>query len=144
MGRSVSRVGGDAQLRAYRAVAGNLRLAYSQFNELERFSRFATQLDEDTRRTLAHGRRVREILKQPQFEPRDVPEQVAVLLAVSEGLFDDVPVEDVGHVAARVRSAMRKEEELASRIRGDQPLEDDDRQRIRELGRRAAAGVRES
>ena len=79
VGRSVSRVGGKTQLPAYRAVAGDLRLAYSQFEELEAFARFGTQLDEDTRRTLRRGRRVRETLKQPQYAPLPVAEQIAAL-----------------------------------------------------------------
>ncbi|OEU52940.1 MAG: F0F1 ATP synthase subunit alpha [Desulfobacterales bacterium C00003060] len=91
VGKSVSRVGGKTQLAAYRTVAGNLRLSYSQFEELETFSRFGTRLDEETRKTLDHGRRVREILKQPQYQPMSVPEQIAVLLAVTEGIFDQFP-----------------------------------------------------
>jgi F-type H+/Na+-transporting ATPase subunit alpha len=67
VGLSVSRVGGKTQLPAYRAVAADLRLSYSQFEELEAFARFGTRLDEDTRRTLARGERVREVLKQPQY-----------------------------------------------------------------------------
>jgi F-type H+-transporting ATPase subunit alpha len=93
VGRSVSRVGGKAQLPAYRAVAGQLRLSYSQFEELEAFARFGTRLDEDTKATLERGRRVREILKQPQWQPMPVVDQVAVLLAVSEGLMDPIPAE---------------------------------------------------
>ncbi|MBW1834467.1 MAG: F0F1 ATP synthase subunit alpha, partial [Deltaproteobacteria bacterium] len=80
-GKSVSRVGGKTQLAAYRAVAGDLRLSYSQFEELETFSRFGTRLDEETRKTLDRGRRVREVLKQSQYEPMPVPEQAAVLVA---------------------------------------------------------------
>ena len=72
VGKSVSRVGGKAQLPAYRAVAGDLRLSYSQFQELEAFSRFGTRLDERTRKTLEHGYRVREVLKQAQFDPMPV------------------------------------------------------------------------
>jgi F-type H+-transporting ATPase subunit alpha len=75
VGKSVSRVGGKAQLPAYRAVAGDLRISYSQFEELETFSRFGTRLDEATRRVLERGWRVREILKQPQYKPMRVSEQ---------------------------------------------------------------------
>ena len=64
VGRSVSRVGGKTQLAAHRAVAGDLRLTYSQFEELEKFARFSSQLDEDTRQTLERGKRIRETLKQ--------------------------------------------------------------------------------
>ena len=143
VGRSVSRVGGDAQLTAYRAVTGDLRLSYSQFQELERFARFASQLDEDTRRTLAHGRRVREILKQPRFSPMDVPEQVAVLFVASEGILDDVPLERVGSVADEIGERVRDHGELVRRIREDEALTDDDREALRQLGRGAVERVME-
>lgn len=92
VGKSVSRVGGKTQLGAYRTVTGDLRLSYSQFEELETFSRFGTRLDEETRKTIEHGRRVREILKQPQFQTLDVPEQLMSLVAVNQGLFDQLPL----------------------------------------------------
>jgi len=87
----VASVGGKTQLPAYRSVAGDLRLAYSQFEELEAFSRFGTGLDEETRRTLTRSLRVREILKQPQYEHLPVAEQIAALVAVNEGVLDDLP-----------------------------------------------------
>jgi F-type H+/Na+-transporting ATPase subunit alpha len=92
VGLSVSRVGGKTQLPAYRAVAADLRLSYSQFEELEAFARFGTRLDEDTRRTLARGERVREVLKQPQYATLPAAAQVVTLLAVTAGLFDPVPL----------------------------------------------------
>ena len=96
VGKSVSRVGGKAQIPAYRQVAGNLRLSYTQFQELESFARFGTRLDEKTKETLNHGRRVREVLKQRQLTPMSAGEQIAVLLAVAEGLMDRVPLEQMG------------------------------------------------
>lgn len=93
VGKSVSRVGGKAQITAYREVAGDLRLSYTQFQELESFARFGTRLDEHTRKTLEHGRRVREALKQDQFSPLRTGEQVAVLYAVTKGILDEIPVE---------------------------------------------------
>lgn len=105
VGKSVSRVGGKTQLPAYRSVAGDLRLAYSQFEELEAFSRFGTGLDEETQRTLARGRRVREILKQPQYAPLPAAEQVAVLVAVNEGILDDLPADRVAAAEDRIRRA---------------------------------------
>ena len=95
VGKSVSRVGGKAQIPAFRAVAGDLRISYSQFEELETFSRFGTRLDEATRKVLERGWRVREILKQPQYKPIPVAEQIAALLAVTSGSFDAVAVEDI-------------------------------------------------
>jgi F-type H+/Na+-transporting ATPase subunit alpha len=106
VGKSVSRVGGKTQLPAYRSVAGDLRLAYSQFEELEAFSRFGTGLDEETRRTLTRGRRVREILKQPQYEPLPAAEQIAVLVAVNEGVLDDLPVSAIAEAERRIRRAV--------------------------------------
>jgi len=88
----VSRVGGKAQLPAYRAVAGELRLAYAQFEEMEAFARFGTRLDDTTRRVIERGQRLREVLKQPQYRPLPAAEQIAVLLAVTEGAFDTVPL----------------------------------------------------
>src|SRR3989339_293348 len=92
VGKSVSRVGGKAQRSAYRAVAGDLKLGYAQFEELETFSRFGARLDEDTRKIVEHGRRIRACLKQSEFAPVSVPAQIAVLLALIAELFDPVPI----------------------------------------------------
>ena len=106
VGKSVSRVGGKAQLPAYRAVSGDLRLSYSQFQELEAFSRFGTRLDERTRKTLDHGYRVREVLKQAQFNPLPVAAQIAILLAVTQGLLDDLPLERVAAAEQAIRQML--------------------------------------
>ena len=95
VGKSVSRVGGKTQLPAYRSVAGDLRLSYSQFEELESFSRFGTRLDDATRRTLERGWRVREILKQGQYKPLRASEQIVSLLSVTGGCLDHVPIDKV-------------------------------------------------
>jgi F-type H+-transporting ATPase subunit alpha len=127
VGKSVSRVGGKTQLRAYRAVAGDLRLSYSQFEELEAFSRFGTRLDEDTRRTLERGRRVREVLKQPQYKPLPVSGQIAVLVAVSKGAFDDLPPERIADAEKGIRSAVTNQlPELCERIERGEDLGDND------------------
>jgi F-type H+/Na+-transporting ATPase subunit alpha len=106
VGRSVSRVGGKAQLPAFRAVAGPLKLAYAQFEELEAFARFGAKLDEDTRAQLERGRRVREALKQNEATPISVARQIALLLAVAEGLFDTIPLEAMASAAAAVVNAV--------------------------------------
>lgn len=138
VGKSVSRVGGKAQRPAYRAVAGDLRLSYSQFEELERFARFGTRLDDDTRRTLNHGRRVREILKQNQHQLLTVAEQVTVLLAVSEGLFDEIELSRVAEQAGRVIDALNREHgEIAKRIDGGEKLSDEDRSALIDTARSA-------
>lgn len=95
VGKSVSRVGGKTQLAAYRKVVGDLRLSYSQFQELEIFSRFGTQLDENTQNVLTRGRRIREILKQNQYSPYSVFEQIVFLLAISRGLLDGIEETDI-------------------------------------------------
>ncbi len=127
VGKSVSRVGGKTQLPAYRAVAGDLRLAYAQFEELEAFARFGTRLDDATKQTIERGRRVREVLKQPQYAPLTVPEQVAALVAVSRGLFDRLPLDKVAEAEAIVRQAVVENlPELCQRILDGEKLTDDD------------------
>ena len=106
VGKSVSRVGGKTQLSAYRSVAGDLRLSYSQFEELESFSRFGTQLDEDTKKRLNRGRRVREILKQPQYQPIPVAEQIASLVAANEGIFDRFELDKVSEAEKKIQASV--------------------------------------
>ena len=102
VGRSVSRVGGKAQLPAYRSVTGDLRLSYAQFEELERFSRYGARLDEERQRVLDHGVRVREILKQPQSQPMSANEQISVLWAVTRGHLDEVPLAQLPDAEAEI------------------------------------------
>lgn len=131
VGRSVSRVGGKTQLPAYRAVAGDLRLSYSQFEELEAFSRFGTQLDEATRSSLDRGQRVREVLKQSQYQPIPVAEQIAVLLAVTNGLFDNIPLENIATAEIKVRNIIiDKLPDLCSKIAAGEKLTQSDRSAI--------------
>lgn len=109
VGRSVSRVGGRAQLAAYQAIAGNLRLSYAQFEELEVFARFGTRLEKETRQQLERGERVREVLKQTQFDTIPVPEQISILLAVVEGQFDELPLEKIEVAEQEVREKVGDE-----------------------------------
>ena len=102
IGKSVSRVGGRAQLPVYRSVAGLLKLSYSQFEELETFARFGTRLDDATRSQLERGRRVREVLKQEESRPRSVSEQIAVLHAVTQGLFDHLSLQDISRAEVAI------------------------------------------
>jgi len=95
VGLSVSRVGGAAQNRAMRAVSRHLKLDISQYLELQIFARFGTELDEETQRQLARGRHVREVLRQPQYEPLPVSHQVAIIYAAGQGYLDDLPLEQV-------------------------------------------------
>ena len=138
VGKSVSRVGGKTQLPAYRAVAGDLRLSYSQFEELEAFSRFGTRLDEKTRQTLARGRRVREVLQQPQYQPIPVAEQIAVLLAVTQGIFDVVPVEKITVAEKLVREEIRKMlPDVCYRIEAGEKLSEGDRKALLDIAQSA-------
>jgi len=96
VGLSVSRVGGSAQRRAMRQVAGKLRLELAQFRELEAFAKFGgEELDKSTKDQLERGRRITEVLKQPQYVPMSLGKQVSILYAVTSGFLDDIPVEKV-------------------------------------------------
>jgi F-type H+-transporting ATPase subunit alpha len=134
VGKSVSRVGGKTQLPAYRTVAGDLRLSYAQFEELETFARFGTRLEESTRQTLERGRRVREVLKQNQYQPLSVAEQIVVLLAVATGLFDDCPMEQMAAgEQALCRAVTEQLPEICKRVQAGQPLTPSDRTALLEV-----------
>jgi len=95
VGLSVSRVGGSAQTKAMKKNAGPMKLSLAQFRELESFAQFGSDLDEDTKKSLARGSRTVELLKQNQYSPLNVTEQVASIVAVNSGLLDDVEIEDI-------------------------------------------------
>jgi len=141
VGKSVSRVGGKAQRAAYRAVAGDLKLAYAQFEELETFARFGARVDEQTRTTIAHGRRIRACLKQSELAPVAVPAQLAILLALTAGLFDPVALERMTEAEQAVQAAAaRIPDDLRERLTGAETLSDGDRQALLDLARQALAG----
>jgi F-type H+-transporting ATPase subunit alpha len=140
VGKSVSRVGGKAQRAAYRAVAGDLKLAYAQFEELETFARFGARLDEDTRKIIEHGRRIRACLKQPEFAPVSVPAQIAVLLALTAELFDPVPLEQMTNAEHAVHEAATNlPAEVRARFETADKLSDEDRKAIIEIARKSLA-----
>jgi len=144
VGKSVSRVGGKTQLPSYREVAGDLRLSYSQFEELESFARFGTRLDEDTRQTLERGRRVREVLKQPQYAPVPVGEQIAVLLSVTEGVFDDLEIGQVAEGKRNIRDVMKdRHPEISERIEKGKELSEEDREAILQSAEDAVGSLKE-
>ncbi|MDO8505587.1 MAG: F0F1 ATP synthase subunit alpha [bacterium] len=127
VGLSVSRVGGSAQIKAMKKVAGRLRLDLAQFRELEAFAQFASELDPQTRAQIERGRRLVEILKQLQYAPLAVENQVAILYAAVNGHLDDVPVEKVAEFEERlhkylgtarkdVMDALRKAKELSAEV----------------------------
>ena len=107
VGISVSRVGGAAQTKAIKKIAGTLKLELAQFDELAAFSQFASDLDEATQQQLERGKRLRELLKQAQFSPLNLAEQVAVVYAGVKGLIDEVPVEEVTKFATELREYLK-------------------------------------
>ena len=140
VGQSVSRVGGAAQRAAYRAVAGDLKLSYSQFEELESFSRFGTRLDDSTRKIIEHGRRIRECLKQPESRPVSLTDQLAVLLALAAGLFDPIPVDRVPDTEhALCQATMGLSAEVVDRLTSASRLSDIDRKAVLDIATSALA-----
>ncbi len=140
VGKSVSRVGGQAQRAAYRAVAGDLKLAYAQFEELETFSRFGARLDENTRKSIEHGRRIRACLKQPEFAPVPVPAQIVVLLALTAELFDLVPLDqmtEAEHALLEVTADIPAD--VRERLDSAEKLSDADRETIVQIARKSLA-----
>jgi F-type H+/Na+-transporting ATPase subunit alpha len=135
VGKSVSRVGGQAQRPAFRAVAGDLKLAYAQFEELETFSRFGARLDDNTRKTIEHGQRIRACLKQPELAPVSVPAQIAILLALGAKLFDRVPLDQMTDAEYALRDAAAQiPAEVRKRLDSADKLTDDDRKAIIQIG----------
>jgi F-type H+-transporting ATPase subunit alpha len=135
---SVSRVGGKAQLPAYSSVAGNLKLAYAQFEELETFARFGTRLDENTRNVIEHGKRIRACFKQPELQPIPFLEQIMILLAVTNGLLDNVPLDKISEAEMTIRGSKDKiPPDVVKRVFSDKPLNDADRDTIVNIARTA-------
>jgi F-type H+/Na+-transporting ATPase subunit alpha len=138
VGMSVSRVGGKAQRAAYRVVAGDLKLSYAQFEELETFDRFGARLDDDTRKTIGHGRRIRACLRQPEFSPVSVPAQITVLLALACGMFDPVPLEQMDDAEHALRAAAAEiPAQVSERLGTEQKLSDQDRAAIIAIAEKA-------
>jgi len=141
VGKSVSRVGGKAQHPAYRSVTGDLKLAYAQFEELETFARFGARLDPNTVNSIEHGRRIRACLKQAEFSPVSVLAQITVLQALSAGLFDPVPLEQMPLAEQAVCEAAQKiSAELCTRLEGADKLSDEDRDTLIQLAREVLVG----
>jgi F-type H+-transporting ATPase subunit alpha len=125
VGISVSRVGGNAQTKAMKSVAGRLRLDLAQFRELEAFAQFGSDLDAATQRQLARGERTVEMLKQPQYQPMPFENQVAVIFAVTNGYLDQVDVERVRQWELGFHQALAaKHPQILSGIRESKALGD--------------------
>jgi len=126
VGISVSRVGGAAQTKAIKKIAGTLKLELAQFDELAAFSQFASDLDAATQAQLARGKRLREILKQAQFSPLNLAEQVAVVYAGVKGLIDEVPVESVVQFCRELREYLKSNKaEFITKVMSEKQLGDD-------------------
>jgi F-type H+/Na+-transporting ATPase subunit alpha len=126
VGRSVSRVGGNAQVKAMKKVAGNLRLSLSQFRDLEAFAAFASDLDAASRAQLDRGSRLVELLKQPQYDPFPVEDEVVSIWAGSNGYLDDVPLEDVSRFEHDFLEYLRRSHEgILTAIRETKDLSED-------------------
>jgi F-type H+/Na+-transporting ATPase subunit alpha len=132
-GNSVSRVGGSAQIRAMRKVAGTLRLDLNQYRELQSFAQFGSDLDRATQQTLARGERLTAILKQDERDPMPVEEQVVVIFAASNGYLDDVEPGDIPDWEDQFRDYMRDSNaEILESIREEKQLSDETEQNLRE------------
>jgi F-type H+-transporting ATPase subunit alpha len=126
VGISVSRVGGAAQTKAIKKIAGTLKLELAQFDELAAFSQFASDLDAATQAQLQRGKRLREILKQAQFSPLNLAEQVAVVYAGVKGMIDDVPVESVVEFCRELRDYLKTNKaDFINKVLTEKQLSDD-------------------
>ncbi len=140
VGKSVSRVGGKAQLASYRSVIGNLKLAYAQFEELENYARFGTRLDEDTRKTIEHGKRIRSWLVQERLKPLSVEVQIVVLQALTQGYFDTIPLEKTQDAEAELQKAAEAlDAEIIKRLFSSEKLSASDKEAILKIAKESLA-----
>ncbi|MCX6797075.1 MAG: F0F1 ATP synthase subunit alpha [Candidatus Doudnabacteria bacterium] len=126
IGISVSRVGAAAQTKAMKKVAGKLKLQLAQFRELEAFAQFGSDLDENTKNTLELGRRLTEILKQPQYKPYKMENEVVILYAVNNGFFNEIPVEKIANTEEKFHKYMATQaKDVLKTIATSKDLNDD-------------------
>jgi F-type H+-transporting ATPase subunit alpha len=138
VGRSVSRVGGRAQRGAYRAVTGRLKLAYAQFEERESFTRFGARMDEEAETIINHGLRIRACLKQPEFSPLSLPGQILILLSLTRGLLDPLPLDRIPDAEkALCRAVEQMDGDLLKRLETAEALSADDRRIMIDSARKA-------
>jgi F-type H+-transporting ATPase subunit alpha len=132
VGISVSRVGGNAQIKAMKQVAGSLKGELSQYREMAAFAQFGSDLDAATQRLLNRGARLTELLKQPQFAPLKPEEEVAVIFAGGQGFLDDLPVNKVGAFEKALLGALRsKHQDILTKIATEKQLSDDLRTQLK-------------
>ena len=125
VGISVSRVGGDAQLKHIKSVSGTLKLELAQYRSLEAFAMFASDLDAASRRQLARGARLTELLRQPQYSPYPVEEQVVSVWAGTNGILDDIAVEDVLRFEQELLDHLKRSTKILDKLRDSGKFEDD-------------------
>jgi F-type H+-transporting ATPase subunit alpha len=131
-GLSVSRVGGAAQIKAMKKIAAPIRTELAQYRELASFAQFGSELDDDTREKLAQGERIKEVLKQPQFSPMPVENQVIMIYVVTRKYLLDVPVEDVTRFESEFLEFLAaKYPEVLSGIRQDKVLSDENEESLK-------------
>ena len=132
-GLSVSRVGGDAQIKAMKQTAGTLRLDLAQYRELAAFSQFASDLDESTRKLLERGQRLMEVIKQGVHVPLEVAKQIVIIFAGTNGYLDDIPVSDVGTFESKLNLALESRySDILKQIRDEKILTDELKEKIKE------------
>jgi F-type H+-transporting ATPase subunit alpha len=145
VGVSVSRVGGNAQIKAMKAVAGRLKLDLAQYREVQAFAQFASDLDKATQAQLQRGARMVELLKQPQFHPVPVAQQVLAIYAGSSGAMDDVPVADVRRFESEFLAFMAdKYPEVAESIRLSGAMSDETQNTLKKAVADFKAGFKPS
>lgn len=139
VGLSVSRVGGAAQTKAIKSVAGSLRLNLAQFRELAAFAQFSTDLDAETKARIERGQRITELLKQPQYLPYAVWQQYCLLLAATEGVFDSVPVENIRKAGEALLSSLhQRDPKLTTRLNTGELPDDKSRDTVLKIAREIA------
>ena len=132
VGLSVSRVGSAAQVKAMKQVAGTIKLDLAQFREMEAFAQFGSDLDAATQKLLARGSRLTELLKQPQYAPLQMEEQVCVIYAGVKGYLDSLPLAQVGAFEAELLRSLRASKTLLETIRKEEKLSDDSESQLKE------------
>jgi F-type H+-transporting ATPase subunit alpha len=126
VGLSVSRVGSAAQTKAMKKVAGSIKLELAQYREMAAFAQFGSDLDASTQKLLARGARLTELLKQPQYQPMPIEEQVASIFAGTQGFVDTVPTTDVTRYESQMLSYLRSDKpEILAKIRDTKALDDE-------------------
>ncbi|MFO7673316.1 MAG: alternate F1F0 ATPase, F1 subunit alpha [Lutibacter sp.] len=141
VGKSVSRIGGKAQLPAFSSITGSLKLAYAQFEELESYARFGTRIDDHSKKIIEHGKRIRTWLKQLELQPMSVPEQIVVLLALTEGLFNQIEVDKMGIAeAALLKKSAELPEEILQNIFSKKKLNNQEKEAILAIAAESLTG----